>query len=195
MASGFGNLTRYGTWHTVRVPSSWSPVPYPLLFQIPCGKCIKYINTLLTSFNLYFYGWRYNVWAYDLNDVWRNSLDACSGSEKTKTYIYLKTHNIFSVHSSFFQKTDLFLVCLLHYLSRAAVNIKGRDPSQARDVRTGRSRAQAGRKLQFVQFCSRPHQTQADTEHDEVRSALWAVTFDFAAKCGERRNQCQNVSQ
>ena len=48
--------------------------------------------------------------------------------------------------------------------------------------------------MQFVQFCSRPHQTQADTEHDGVRSALRAVRFDFATKCGERRNQCQNVS-
>ena len=111
--------------------------PCPL-FPIP-NPMWQYHSIHQYSFNI-IQSLPFYEWIYDLN-LWKcHSLGSCSGSEKAKPDIYLETHNIFSEHSSYFQKTDLFLVCLVHYLSRAAVNIKGRDPSQARDVRTGEER-------------------------------------------------------
>ena len=56
-------------------------------------------------------------------------------------------------HSSYFQKTDLSLVCLLHYLSRAAVNIKARSvTSGERENRGVRGGAGLGENCNLYNF-------------------------------------------
>ena len=49
--------------------------------------------------------------------------------------------------------------------------------------------------MQFVQFCSRPHQTQADTEHDGVRSALRDLILQQSWRARERISVRMSVNR